>query len=108
MLRSLRWEEKRWRHRAHMAQMDRSRDAELVAGQRGYALKQAAVRARVRESFEELWLQAGPSRGQRAGLMDGHALVAITGLVDQVAAEASEGTVDVTGLDSAFVHTSED
>ncbi|KAF9042630.1 hypothetical protein BDZ89DRAFT_944067 [Hymenopellis radicata] len=80
VLRTLKWEEEQWSRRAN-AVVEHLRLAE-AQGRRGYALRQMRDRARIRESFEELWLRSAPARGRKAGAMDGMALAALTTLIE--------------------------
>lgn len=72
VLRSLAFEEAEWTRRAELTNEHLGR-AEAM-GRAAYARKQAKARKRLAEHFKGLWLTEGPSRGQKAGPVDGAVL----------------------------------
>ena len=80
VLRSLKWEELRWRTHADTPKKEEEMYAEWD-GRVAYAKKQAAGVLDVRLSFEQLWLRKEPSRGQKSGPMDNMAQAAAAAII---------------------------
>ena len=95
VLRSLEYEAQEWTRRAGLAQD--SLGAAACCGRRVYARRQAKDRMHIADRFKALWLQEGPTRGQKAGRMDDEVLADVQKLL------AEDVTQEAHSTDTAIV-----